>query len=60
MVQDSVRSNFNHVNVKAQIVKPGVGRVPEKSGCAFTSLTAETLMLSGNTQLKKEPAIPTG
>jgi len=31
MVQDSVRSNFNHVNVKVQIVKPGVGRVPEKS-----------------------------
>jgi hypothetical protein len=27
----------------------------EKSGCAFTSLTAETLMLSGNTQLKNEP-----
>jgi hypothetical protein len=48
------------VNVKVQVVKLGVGRVPEKSGCAFTSLTAETLMLSGNTQLKKEPAIPTG
>jgi hypothetical protein len=30
-------------------------RVPEKSWCAVASLTAETLMLSGNTQLKKEP-----
>jgi hypothetical protein len=30
-------------------------RVPEKSWCAVASLAAETLMLSGNTQLKKEP-----